>query len=268
MEVQYFKGVITMTGISGFNSIGTLFGFGTSKSSSSSPFSALTSSLSDYNMIRSGSYKKMMTAYFAKTDASAFRSSFNTKTKTNSTSKDSAETLTKVQGAAEDLKDSASKLLKTGTSSVFSKESTKDDTGKTALEYNKDKIYSAVKSFVDDYNEMIKAADDAKTSGIQKTAISMINGTSRYESSLSKIGITIDSDNFRLSIDKDTFMKADMNQVKTLFNGSGSFASNVKSQASMMEFKAENEASRANTYSRYGSYNSTYSSGSMWDSYY
>ena len=115
---------------------------------------------------------------------------------------------------------------------------------------------------------MIQAADSSKTTAIQKSTISMINATSKYESSLNKIGITIDSDNYRLSIDEETFKGADMNRVKNLFNGTNSFAYNVKSQASMIEYRADNEASRANTYTHKGSYSSNYSSGSMWDSFY
>lgn len=260
-----------MLGISGYdsNSISTLFGSFSKGSSSGggSSLSALTSSISDYNLIRSGSYKKLMTSYFAKTDAKSFQSSFNNK-KTNAVSKDSSETLSKVKGTAEDLKDSASKLLKTGTNSVFNKVSKKGEDGSTTSEYDTDKIYSAVKSFVDDYNDVIKAADGANTGSIQRAAVSMINGTSRFQKQLSEIGISVDSDNFRLSIDKEKFKAADMGKVKNLFNGSGSFAANVKSQASMIEYRAENEAAKANTYTRNGVYGSTYSSGSMWDSFF
>ena len=253
------------------NSMNTLFGFGRSSSAGSSPFSALTASLSDYNMIRSGSYKKLMTSYFAKTDVDAFRSAFNSSkvnNKSTATSKDSTETLSKVESSAKDLKDSASKLLQTGTKSVFNKVDAKDEDGNDVKAYDTDKIYKAVKSFVDDYNAMIQAADSSKTTAIQKSTISMINATSKYESSLNKIGITIDSDNYRLSIDEETFKGADMNRVKNLFNGTNSFAYNVKSQASMIEYRADNEASRANTYTHKGSYSSNYSSGSMWDSFY
>lgn len=253
------------------NSMNTLFGFGRSSSAGSSPFSALTASLSDYNMIRSGSYKKLMTSYFAKTDADAFRSAFNSSkvnNKSTATSKDSTETLSKVESSAKDLKDSASKLLQTGTKSVFNKVDAKDEDGNDIKAYDTDKIYKAVKSFVDDYNAMIQATDSSKTTAIQKSTINMINATSKYESSLNKIGITIDSDNYRLSIDEETFKGADMNRVKNLFNGTNSFAYNVKSQASMIEYRADNEASRANTYTHKGSYSSNYSSGSMWDSFY
>ncbi len=254
------------------NSISTLFsGFGaSSKNSGTSSLSALTSTLSDYNLIRSGSYKKLVSAYYAKTGGDAVKSAFNkqnNRTKTT-VSKASAETLKNVKSTAGELKDSVSALLKGGTNSVFSKTTKTDEEGNTTTDYDTDKIYNAVKSFVDDYNAVVKAADKSDVSGIQSKTANMINSTSRYAKSLSDIGISIDSDNYRLSINEEQFKKADMSKVKSLFNGAGSYAYNVKSQASMIEYKAGNEASKANTYTHSGYYSNAYSSGSMWDSYF
>lgn len=260
-----------MLGISSYdsNSISTLFSSIGRSSSAGSSLGSLTSSLSDYSMIRSGSYKKLMTSYFKKTDAQSFRDAFNKKqTNANAISKDSAETLKSVKSAAEKMKASASALLQTGTKSVFAKETNTNEKGQTTTAYNTDKIYSAVKSFVDDYNNMIIEADKSDSSGIQKSTANMINSTSKYAASLEKLGITINSENYRLSINEETFKKADMNQVKSMFQGAGSYAYNVKAQASMVEYKAENEASRANTYTNGGKYNSVYNSGAMWDSYF
>lgn len=260
-----------MTGISGYNSnsISTLFSsIGRSPTSrrTGTSLTALASTISEYNLIRSGSYKKLMTAYYTRTDARDLQNSGNSK-RTNSITKDSAGTLNNVKSAAGDLQDSASKLLKTGTDSLFRQVDVKDEKGNVTKGYGMEKIYSAVESFVNDYNDVIKAADKSSTSGIQKSAISMINATSRYASTLSKAGITIDSADHRLSVDKDTFMKADISQIRSLFNGTGSFAYNVKSQASLIEHKAQNEALKANTYTSYGKYSSAFSSGSVWDRY-
>ena len=49
---------------------------------------------------------------------------------------------------------------------------------------------------------------------------------------LAKIGITMKNDG-TLSLDKDTFMKADMNTVKNLFQGNGSYGYRVSAQSSM-----------------------------------
>ncbi len=230
-----------------------------------SPMSAMNASIADYKMVSSGSYLRLMKTYFAKTDAEEFRKAFgNSKTKSNSVSKDSASTLSTMKSATEDLEDSASKLVR-GT--MFTKVSKTDESGKTTSGYDTDKIYDAVKAFADDYNKVIKAADGVNTSSIKKSAINMINYTEKNASALSAIGITIGSD-YRLSIDEEKFKSADMNKVKSLFHGSGSYANNIKSQASMIGYKTGNETSRSNTYTKAGSYSSTYSAGSMLDSFF
>ncbi len=252
------------------NSISVLFSSLPGASSGGvSSLSSLTSSLADYNLVRSGSYRKLMNSYFAKTDAKEFSKAFGRQnTKTNSTSKDSPAVISQVKSAAEGLEESASELLKSGTGSAFRKLSSTDSSGNRTNTYDTDKIYSAVKAFVNDYNEVVKAADSSSTSGIQKTTVNMINYTSRNEKALNNIGITIDSSNYRLSIDEEKFKSSDMGKVKSLFNGAGSYAYNVKSQASMIKYKADNEASRSNTYTDSGSYSSAYAAGSMWDSFF
>jgi len=90
----------------------------------------------------------------------------------------------------------------------------------------------------------------------------MISLTSAYEKQLEKIGITVNKDD-TLSIDKDTFLEADMTKVKNLFNGTGSYGYNVGVKASMVDYYAQYEASKANTYGSSGYYNYNYSYGSQ-----
>lgn len=257
-----------MAGISAYdsNSISVLFSSLPGVGGGLSPMGAMSASLSDYKMVSSGSYLRMMKSYFAKTDAEEFRKAFgNTKGKSsNSVSKDSASALGTVKSAAEELEDSASKLVR-GT--AFNRVSKTDESGRTTSVYDMDKIYDAVKAFADDYNSMVKAADGIQTSGIKSTAVNMINYTSKNASSLNAVGITIDSD-YRMSIDTEKFKKADVNTLKSLFYGSGSYANNVKAQASMIGYKAGSEASKSNTYTNAGSFSPAYSAGSMLDSFF
>lgn len=224
--------------------------------------------LSDYASIKNGSYGKLMKAYYAKNgnDNSAFQT---TAKKTASKSTDSAKTLSKIEGAADDLKESADKLIKTGSKSVFNKKdvTTKDEDGynKTTKEYDTEAIYQAVSSFVEDYNTLIDKAGDSKSSNIINKTKSLVNVTDANKSLLSKVGITVNKDN-SLSIDKDAFKSSDMNTVKSLFNGSSSYAYRVSAQASMIDFAASKEASKSNTYTGSGSYSNAYSAGNMIDS--
>jgi flagellar capping protein FliD len=135
-------------------------------------------------------------------------------------------------------------------------------------DYDADAIYSAVSSFVDDYNSTIKAADKSSASGITSAAESLKTATTQNEDALKELGITVDSEKSTLSIDKDTFLNADMSKAKTLFNGTGFYAYNVATKASLLNYQAQREASKANTYSSTGSYTNNYTSGSIYNSYF
>jgi hypothetical protein len=216
--------------------------------------------ISDYNLIRSGSYFKLMKSYYA-SDASKTTSTDSTATST-STSTDTSKTLSKIESTTDNLTDSAEALYSTK-SSAFKKVNTNG-----TYDYDADAIYSAVSDFVDDYNSVIKAAGNSSASGITSAAESLKTATTQNEDALKALGITIDSEKSTLSIDKDTFLNADMSKAKTLFNGTGSYAYNVATKASLLNYQAEREASKANTYGSTGSYTNNYTSGSIYNSYF
>ncbi len=209
--------------------------------------------LSDYASIKNGSYGKLMKAYYNTKTSSEVDSLVN-KT-SNSTSTDTTKTLAKVQNNTDSLKESADALLKTGKKSVFE--------GK---EVNED-VYKAVSKFVDSYNSVISSTKDANSSSITNRTNNLINSTKNNSDLLSDIGITVGSDN-TLSIDKEAFMKADFTTVKGLFNGNSSYAYRISAQASMINFVANNEAVKANTYNFTGAYNNNYNSGNIYNSFF
>lgn len=225
-----------------------------SSSSSGSSLSSLTSLLSDYASVRNGSYSKLVQKYY-----SLDSSDSSTSVSSTSTSKDSSKTLTSISDSTDALKESADKLYSNKSNSVFKKEEVDGEYG-----YNVDKIYSAVKDFVDDYNDVIDATAKSNTSSIASNSKSMITTTLTNKSLLSELGISIDSDG-KLSVDEDTFKAADMSKAKTLFNGTGSYAYQVSAKASMINFNAETEISRSNTYTSSGTYSYNYSSGDLFD---
>lgn len=225
--------------------------------------------LSDYASIKNGSYGKLMKAYYAKDNSSTSTVSkaVNQK-KSISTASDSSKTLSGIEKSADALKESADALLITGSKSVFAKKSvtTKDEYGfdTTTKEYDTDAIYKAVSDFTTDYNNLINKTEDSNTASIQRRTATLVNATKSNEKLLSNIGITINEDN-TLSIDEETFKKADMNTVKTLFNGTNSYAYNVSAQASMIDYSASTESAKANTYTGFGTYSNSYSTGSILD---
>ena len=124
-----------------------LFG-GTSNSSSLSS----TNILSDYASIKNGSYGKLLKAYYAKQDAE----------KTAGTG-DTSQKLTLMKTSADSLKKSADAL---NASSLWEKKKIKkkdEETGEeTEVEdYDWEAITRAVKSFIEDYNDVVKEAGES-----------------------------------------------------------------------------------------------------------
>lgn len=230
--------------------------------------------LSDYASIKNGSYTKLLKAYYAKTgDTGTTSSSLSTNTNKQSisTAADSAKTLSGIEKAADDLKESADALITKGSKSVFTKKNVtttnEDGFENTTKEYDTDAIYKAVSQFAQDYNSLVDKAGDSNTQNILSKTESLVNMTKSNEKLLSQIGITIQEDN-TLSIDEETFKKADMNTAKSLFNGSGSYAYRVSAQASLIDYAASRESSKANTYTGSGTYSNVYSSGNLLDMLY
>lgn len=216
--------------------------------------------LSDYASIKNGSYLKLMKAYYNESGKSGEIIN-NTKNSSSgistSTANDSVETLSAIQRTTDDLKESSDALLKTGNQSLFRE----TDEGIDA-----DAVYNAVNTFVKDYNSVISSTKESNTKTIANRSACLINTTSSYEKQLGKIGITV-NDDFTLSLNEDTFKKAEMSDIKSLFSGTGSYAYKTSAQSSLINFAADTESSRANTYNYRGSYN-TYNSGNIFNSYF
>lgn len=223
--------------------------------------------LSDYASIKNGSYGKLMKAYYSETRNSSVDKLTN-RTNKNTISKTEKAALTKVQTSTDALKDAADALLEKGTKSVFNEKdiTTKDENGveTTAKGYDVDAIYKAVNSFVTNYNSVIDAAEDSENETIVDKATSLATTTYSNIKMLNKIGITMNDDS-TLSIDKAAFTKADMNTVKNLFNSTGSYGYRASAQASLINFAADREATRNNTYTVRGTLNTADNSGNLFN---
>ncbi|WP_455720797.1 flagellar filament capping protein FliD [Agathobacter sp.] len=227
------------------SSISTLFsGLNGSRNTSSASSFINNLDLGTYSSIKSGSYFKLLKSYYSENLDSKASSLVSSSV---ATAADDTKTLGKIQSDAGDLVKSAQDLYKSGS---------KDDA---------DTTYKKVSAFVDDYNSLVSAASKSETSKITKNLESMQSLTDMNAKSLAKIGISIDSKSGKLSVDEETFKKADQTKVKALFNGNGSYAYGVATKASMMEYTAKSEAEKSNTYSANGRYNNTYSSGSNYN---
>lgn len=210
--------------------------------------------LSDYASIKNGSYGKLMKAYYG-TGRNSEISALAERKKTSSEASDSTKDLAAIQRATDKLKESADALLETGKKSVFDEKEVTEE------------AYKAVSAFVDDYNAVLSASDNINSTSILNKTLSLATATQSNKNLLEKVGITIDEDN-NLKLDKEAFMKADLATVKSLFQGAGSYAYRVSAQSSLINFAADNEASKAATYTSSGAYGNAYHSGDMFNSFF
>lgn len=203
--------------------------------------------LSDYAAIKNGSYGKLLKAYYARQDAE----------KTAGTG-DTSQKLTLMKTSADALKKSADALNNT---SLWEKKKIKkkdEETGEetTIEDYDWDAITKAVKSFVENYNDVVKEAGESNTKAVLRNAVWMTGMTDKNSNILIKIGISIGKGN-ALELDENTLKKADIGLLKTIFTGYTSFISKISQKASGIS-SAANMASA--TYTKNGAYSKADSS--------
>lgn len=210
--------------------------------SSGNSSSGLVGLLGDYNAIRNGSYLKLAKHYYSndsakKTTQKQFsKNNIDTKTEDTATKTASEDAWKDIKG----LKDE--KLYQNG------------DT---------DKIQKNIKSFVSNYNSVMESAQKSDKTGVIKDASRLASQTGNYTSALTKIGITVKSDN-TLAFDEEAFASADMSDVKKLFAGDFSFGSNTQSRLLQLASDASVNT-LSGVYNQYGTVNGT-SVGSFYDS--
>ncbi len=181
--------------------------------------------LSDYGLIRSGAYKKLMNAYYGKNTSG---SSSDTTTETEKAENQEKVNLKSVKTEAESLK-SAAASLRNG--KVFEPVKNKD-TG--VEEIDKESIKKQVKAFVESYNKTIEAAGNADTTSVLRKTVWMINDVKANAGLLEDAGITIGEDN-KLTLNEEKLGETHMSTLKSLFTGSGSVADKVMKKASELE---------------------------------
>lgn len=242
-------------GINGGNNLTDMFRsiFGAANNGSSS-------FLSNYASIRNGSYRKLMNAYYGRKDSD--KSTSKKDKDYTSDFFDSAvkgrvdgEGLSEAKSAAESMQSSLTTLMDRK-KNVFKK----DEDGN----YDVDKIYNAVNSFVKEYNEMLNVSDNLEDERTLNKILSMARYTSTNRSALSYAGITF-NEKSEMVIDKDKFSKMDMNAVKNLFQGAGGYASQMLSKASNIQAAAKLSLSSASgVYGSSGSYKDYFNTGSIY----
>lgn len=238
--------------------------FGGSGSSSGDWMGNLLSMSADYNSIRSGAYSKLLKAYYAKdSSSSTTKESRVDKLRNQIKAEEADKTVAAAKSDADDLKKSAAALTTTGTKSLFKEKDieTKDEeTGETVKTrgYDRKAITSAIKNFVKNYNDTIDSGADVDNTTILQKTLSMTQLTNSNSKMLSKVGITIEKGN-KLKVDEEKLNEADISTLKTLFNGAGSYASQIETRAGQISSAAVNASLKnSSLYTSGASYNKNY----------
>ena len=127
----------------------------------------------------------------------------------------------------------------------------KDADGNETDEYDVKKILSTAKSFVNNYNAMFDKAESSSNSGVLSNLSYIRERTANNTKALKEFGFSVDKKG-RLSLDEDTFKKADMSKVHDFFKNYGSY---VASNASRVDYYMNTNANTASGYTSKASYN-------------
>ena len=220
-------------------------GNSTKKNNNSSDLSGLFAStagstLGDYSLLQSGAYKKLLKSYYKTVEGKDGKGGQAGET-------DSTQDMLNAKSAASKLKEVASGLV--DNSKLF--ESVKDKDGKEVLDedgnktYDREGIKKAVKSFVEAYNAALDSSSELDNTSVLSTTLRMVKDMESHGSLLKSIGITIGEGN-KLEIDEEKLDKANINDLKTIFNGRNSLASRVAQRASQI-YNITNKGAYTNT---------------------
>ena len=179
----------------------------------------LTNLATEFNSIRSGSYGKLLSAYYKKMNSGD--------SATEAIQKENANRQL-VGGNASSLKSAAKTLSKVDFS----------DTS----EAGKEKSLKAIKDFVSSYNSVIDTADDVNSKSILRNAVWMTNITQKSSGLLNELGITVGKDN-KLTLDETKWADAHNSTKAALFNGRQGFAEKMVYKASQMTNSSAEKAS-------------------------
>lgn len=253
--VYLCKGVmIVSVNFWNFNSGGTLFG-----SNSGGGLSSLYSMLSDRNAIKNGSYRRLLKSYYSTGQNSSTTAAGKSSSSSNIIDKIMEEKRNpKVSKDTQEANSNLTSGLSTMKSSVAvlrnDKTYTDTENGQSAA----DKVVSAMKDYVSDYNKVVSAAKGSTLSNKTAYVANMMSSTAANADKLAEIGVKINA-NGTLELNEAKLKEAGTAKVQELFSSNDimSYGSMI---ASRLQFAGASSSTSTSTGSTTGT-NSTTSSG-------
>lgn len=234
----------------------------TGNSSAAGLFGGGSSMLGDYSLIKSGSYKKLLTAYYKTQDADKETDSSSTASASETDSVEKARLLNAKTDASE-LQSAAEAL---GSRSLYKATGT-DEKGQN--EYDTDAIKKSVENFISAYNSYIDSTSKVDSTRVLKKSLSIVKQTAANQKLLKSVGIKIGENN-KLSLDEEKFAEAKVSTLTSLFVGRDSYAGQIGQKAAATSGLANSAAysgSNASTYTYGGSYSVLGTSSNSLDKY-
>ncbi len=174
--------------------------------------------LSDYASIRNGSYGKLLKTYYAKQQDSGTETS-SKESRSGSVldrileEKKNPKVSKEVQEANANLTTGLSNLKNSVSALQNGKTYTDTENGQSAA----DKVTSAVKAYVSDYNDVLKAARGSTLTNKTAYVANMMSNTAANADKLSEIGVTVNKDG-TLSLSAEKLKATDVSKVQELFS--------------------------------------------------
>lgn len=174
--------------------------------------------LSDYASIKNGSYGKLMKAYYGTGQSSGATSGSSKRSSKNILEKLEAEKRNPrvskdVQQANSDLTSGLSNMKSSLSALQNSNTYTDTENGQSAA----NKVVSAVKAFVSDYNSVVNAAKGSTLTSKTAYVSNMMSSTAANSDKLSEIGVKVNT-NGTLTVDEAKLKTADLTKVQDLFS--------------------------------------------------
>ncbi len=174
--------------------------------------------LSDYASIKNGSYAKLMKTYYGTVQGSSTAAT-GKKYSSNNVLEKILEAK-KNPKVSKDVQESNAKLstgLASLSGSVSALQSDKTYTDTANGQSAADKVVSAVKAYVKDYNSVVSAAKGSTLTGKTAYVANMMRSTAANADKLSEIGISINSDG-TIELNEGKLKTADLSKVQELFS--------------------------------------------------
>lgn len=174
--------------------------------------------LSDYASIRNGSYGKLLKTYYAKKQDSG--------TEGSSKQSRSGDVLDRIleqkknPKVSKDVQEANANLttgLSTMRTSVSALQNSQTYTDTANGRSAEDKVASAVKDYVSDYNNVLKAARGSTLTNKTAYVANMMSSTAANADKLSEIGVTVNRDG-TLSLSTEKLKETDISKVQELFS--------------------------------------------------